>query len=119
LELKSSIENIQGMAVDEEIGEIAIDVYMDQKNAEKTRELEKIGEKILEVPVRINTLTARMKTLGIVRGGVPLGSIGCTTGFTVKHSSTSIKGITSAGHCEDGTIVLTDRIYRGAKIYAS
>jgi len=110
IKLKESINDIQGMSVSEKTGEIIIDVYMDEINPSKIEEMKNVGEGILGVPVKIHVLSAKMKTLGMVRGGRPLTALGCTTGFVVKQTSSSILGVTTAGHCPlgSGITVITD-----------
>jgi len=106
-ELVGSIEDMQGVAVDEKTGKIAIDVYMKEEDFRKKDRLKSVAENILGVPVRIDVLHAKLKNSGIVRGGVSM-ALGCTTGFVVKKIGSSIHGITTAGHCPNGPAVLTD-----------
>jgi len=107
IELRSSIENMQGVFVDERIGEIAVDVYMKEDDSQIKGELKNVAENILGTPVRINLLPAKLKNSGIVRGGVSM-ALGCTTGFVVKKTGSSIYGITTAGHCLNGPATFTD-----------
>jgi len=106
-DLAVSIENMQGVFVDERTGEIVIDVYMKVDDYQIEGELKNVAENILGYPVRINVLRAKLKNSGIVRGGVSM-ALGCTTGFVVKKTGSSIYGITTADHCPNGPATLTD-----------
>jgi len=62
-QLMDSIDDIQGMAVDEKTGNIAIDVYMKEKDELKLEAMRVQGENILGVPVEIHGLAAKMRTM--------------------------------------------------------
>jgi len=110
--LRESIEGMQGAFVDERTGEIVLDVYMKEIDDMEIERLKEIAREILKVSVRISILPAKMTLDSVVRGGGFLSS-GCTTGFVVKKTGPSIRGVISAAHCPSGNVVYSDWIENG------
>jgi len=110
--LKESIENMQGAFVDERTGEIVLDVYMEKLDEIKIDELKEIGKRILKTPMRIVRYSSEITHDSAIRGGGFL-SYGCTSGFVVKKTNSSIRGVTTAAHCPSGSVVYSDWIENG------
>jgi len=112
-ELFNQISKIQGSFVDEKTGGIVLIVFIREGDISEIERMETIAKNILGVSVMIHRVPVEFTDFASVRGGGNLSGLSsmsskCTSGFSIKNTANSIKGLLTAGHCSDGDKVYFD-----------
>lgn len=97
------IPDLQDIYPDERTGEIVLTIYSSNTDKAAYRAEAASIEKILGAPVRFEFVSSPTTTVGYTLGGAILQANGstCTTGFAVKNTISNVRGILTAGHCND------------------
>jgi hypothetical protein len=101
--INRAIPSLQDIYPDEKTGEIVLTIHSSDLDKNAYRKEALLLERMLGAPVRLEFVLNPTKTVEYTMGGAILQANGstCTTGFAVKNPHSNIKGVLTAGHCND------------------